>query len=161
MCLHPSYRTSLMRTLLLITMTLFLLHACGDDGVNATSSPFVCTPEVCLKGSCKLTFNFHDNCSTEIDFTEVLLNGALEPETATVGTTFISTGDIPVSTPCVLDTDCLAQMNCKEGVCQAEVWVRAKKWQWGPLNLRCEDPSKDGKMPDLSCKSKELTAGGL
>jgi hypothetical protein len=91
----------------------------------------------------------------QVTFAEVLLNSALEPQVATMGSTFQSIGDIPVSTPCVLDSDCLAHTVCKEGLCQAEAWVRASKWQWGPLNFKCLSPANDGKLPLLSCKSKE------
>ncbi len=121
---------------------------CGDDTL-VTAEPFVCTPETCPNGSCKLEIEFADNCSGQVEGAEVFLGGALEPGTASFGTTYASTGDIPVSE-------------------SHRFWIRTERWQWGPLDLVCEDPAKDGAFTlsccndedPTDCEEARVTAGG-
>jgi hypothetical protein len=107
-----------------------LLSGCVDESVVDTK-PFVCTPETCPQGSCKLSLVFHDDCAQKVKSGEVLLNNALEPKNATYGTTYTSMGDIPVG---------------KIGV----FFVRASEIQWGPLDYPCET-SGSGTTVILSC----------
>lgn len=126
-----------MRRFLFTALVLQSIVACGGEAPTG-ADPFVCTPAACPAGSCKLTITFADDCGELVDGAEVYLAGALEPGTASVGSTYVSTGDIPV--PEI-----------------QRFWVRSERIQWGPLDLDCKDPSTDGGFT-LSCKVNEGSA---
>lgn len=112
------------------------LGGCGDGPDLSGPDPWLCTPAECPDGGCKLHVEFHDDCGGQVDFAEILLNGALEPTPARFGEEFISLGETPVDD-------------------QAVFWIRSSKWQWGPIAFDCDDPGSDGRFT-LSCQS----AGG-
>ena len=120
----------------------------GSDPPDLVSvEPFVCTQADCPDGSCKLRVSFAADCAGQIGNAEVLLNGALEPQFATVGSLFVSVGDVPVGTT-------------------AEFYIRAASWQWGqppqdgglPLTFDCKVPDSDGRFT-LSCTKNSDGAG--
>lgn len=114
-----------------LTLVLFaVLCGCGEDPPEGPA-PFVCTPAECPQGACKLVVDFAEDCAGQVVNGEVLLNGALEPTVANQGAQFVSKGDIPVGQP-------------------GEYWIRAERWQWGPIQFTCDDPAEDG-IFKLSC----------
>lgn len=127
----------------LTTVATILLGCTHPDGPQA-QAPFVCTPEECPKGSCRLTIEFDDICAGLIPRAEIVLNDALEPDVATDSTTFVSTGEVPFGST-------------------GEFWVRSEIWEWkcvdgngctigGPLAFACIDTKKDGYFK-LACTS--------
>jgi len=75
--------------------------------------------------------DFAADCAGQVVDGEVLLNGALEPTKANHGVQFVSSGDTPAGAT-------------------AEFWIRAARWQWGPIQFDCKDPQQDGHFT-LAC----------
>ena len=124
-----------MRFFLLAGFACTMAFASCSEETLETAPPFVCTPETCPNGSCKLQVAFADDCVGQVPAAEVLLNDALEPSVASAGTTFESTGDIPGGTTAIF-------------------WVRDTRWQWGPLEYKCPAAGDDGTVT-LSCKKAD------
>ena len=109
-----------------------LAFGCNPEGPKHGEPPFTCAAGDCPDGACKVRINFASDCKESLGTVEILIDGRLEPESASFGETFESEGDIPVGTT-------------------AKVFVRAEDWQW-PLELECNDPKEDQTFP-LSCSS--------
>ena len=101
-----------------------------DDFPDA-GPPFQCTPADCPQGACKLAFFFAPSCQNQLSEAEVLIDGYLEPGTATFGTTYRGVGDVPVGKT-------------------VSVYVRSDRWEI-PLDFNCGD-LVNGVLPTpLSC----------
>jgi len=141
-----------MKRILFPILVILALH-CGDDGIDP-STPFVCTPDLCPQGSCKIEIEFSESCSGQLQNAEVLINNNLEPTAAIIDATFVSMGDIPAhSHSCATHADCVGGMKCTNFICQSEVWIQSEDWRWGPFNPVCSNASENQKLPTLACKS--------
>ena len=116
-------------TVLLVAIGTLL--GCSDNLIT-TPEPNVCSVETCPEGWCKLQVRFSDDCTDLFADAEILIGESLEPESAYVGTPFVSQGDIPQGTT-------------------VPVWVRAEGWQW-TVEVACQDPERDGDFK-LSCNA--------
>jgi hypothetical protein len=132
--------------LFVVPLSLTFLVGCGDEADLSGPDPFVCTAATCPQGACKLTVAFSPDCVGQIEFAEVVLNGSLEPQSATPTGSFVSVGDVPIGST-------------------AEFYVRGASWQWGqppplglPLTFLCKDANEDGKFT-LSCQ-RDAEGGG-
>jgi len=120
-------------TVVVTTLAVLGITGCQQDDPILGPPPFQCTPQTCPDGACKLHLDFHEDCIGQVVDAEILMNGALEPQTATYGSAFISVGETPANS-------------------EAEFWIRAARWQWGPITYQSDDPDTDGRFK-LSCTS--------
>jgi hypothetical protein len=136
-------KKTLLSSIVALALVGLWASSCSDEPPPETPPPSVCTEATCPAGWCTLRIEFSENCADRVPAAEVLLDGSLEPESASFGTVFTSTGHVPVSEV-------------------GEFFVRSERWEWhcmesgglctpgGPLAFRCENPETDGRFT-LQC----------